>query len=93
MPAAPRRSRAGCVPVLRNEDGAVVSVLLVTSGQYQGKYILPAGKVEDSDLRVDDAALRLATPHAPLLFSSHALVLMLMQGIARGGGCGGGDLP
>jgi 8-oxo-dGTP pyrophosphatase MutT (NUDIX family) len=62
MPAAPRRSRAGCVPVLRDSEGTVVSVLLVTSGQYQGKYILPAGKVEDSDLRADDAALRSATP-------------------------------
>ena len=47
---------------MRNSDGTVVSVLLVTSGQYQGKYILPAGKVEDSDLSADDAALRSATP-------------------------------
>ena len=54
----PRRSRAGCVPVIRNEEGEIVSVLLVTSGQFQGKYILPAGKVEDSDLRLEEAALR-----------------------------------
>jgi 8-oxo-dGTP pyrophosphatase MutT (NUDIX family) len=54
----PRRSRAGCVPVIRNEKGDIISVLLVTSGQYQGKYILPAGKVEDSDSHLEHAALR-----------------------------------
>ena len=54
----PRRNRAGCVPVKRNEEGKIVSVLLVTSGQFQGKYILPAGKVEDADVRMEEAALR-----------------------------------
>lgn len=55
---ATRRSRAGCVPVMRNEDGRIVAVLLVTSGQYQGKSILPAGKVEDSDRCLEETALR-----------------------------------
>ena len=55
---APRRSRAGCVPVLRDDEGNICFVLLVTSGQYQGKYIFPAGKVEDSDASAEDAALR-----------------------------------
>ncbi len=59
---APRRNRAGCVPVIRDDEGKVVCVLLVTSGQYQGKFILPAGKLEDSDLRVEDSALRSVTP-------------------------------
>ena len=60
MPAVqpPRRNRAGCVPVKRNGEGVIVSVLLVTSGQFQGKYILPAGKVEDTDECVEEAALR-----------------------------------
>lgn len=59
---APRRNRAGCVPVMRNEGGEIVSVLLVTSGQYQGKFILPAGKVEDSDVLLEEAALRFDNP-------------------------------
>ncbi len=59
---APRRNRAGCVPVIRNDEGKIACVLLVTSGQYQGKFILPAGKLEDSDLTVEDSALRLLAP-------------------------------
>jgi 8-oxo-dGTP pyrophosphatase MutT (NUDIX family) len=54
----PQRDRAGCVPVIRDDEGKVASVLLVTSGQFQGKFILPAGKVEPADSRVEDAALR-----------------------------------